>query len=106
MTRNLQKIIKFYKSIIHYILIKTYIRQIIINLFDPVCDFHYIILMYNSLWEVPPIYSGYILHHSRDIINNIIKKIKLIFKIMVLIRNCLIWIVILILQWKAEQKLF
>lgn len=80
MTRNLQKIIQFYKSIIHYILIKTYIRQIIINLFDTVCNFNYIILMYNNLWEVPPIYSGYILHHSRDIINNIIKKSSLFLR--------------------------
>lgn len=58
MTRNLQKINNFYKSIIHYIFIKTFIRQIIINLFATVCDCRYTILMYNSLWEVHSIYSG------------------------------------------------
>lgn len=58
MTKSPEKIIKFCKSIIHYIFIKTFIRQIIINLFDRVCIFHYTILMYNSIWEVHSVYSG------------------------------------------------
>lgn len=77
MTRNLQKnsqVLQIYNS---YSFIKTFIRQIIINLFDTMCAFRYTILMYDSLWEVHSIYSGYILHHSRDIIHNIIKKTSL-----------------------------
>lgn len=59
MTTILQKRLSFHKSIIHYIFIKTLVRQIIINLLVTVGELHYAISVYNGLWELHPVAKFY-----------------------------------------------